>query len=362
MRRITTTSLAIAVAAILFSVLSVFGQSSLPPMEAQAVYRAPVVVEVEVKLPNGETSVVSTTLVLQITSKTVISGDVLLTDSLSVDVTAAEGVAAEVGPIVRLFSDLVTSEVAAASAPLPAGAEGTVNRNANVRGGPGTNYQVVGQVSTGTVVTLVGTNDTQDWYQLEDGTWIAAFLVDGVTGEVPSAAVQEVDTPEATATQTPKPTATPLPTSTATAKPAPLPAFSSGGLGLSQSVWDEDHVVTDADSLGYIPSGIPYDSNWAVTFIEGNVYLIDHQYREPVSLADAEVESSALIPADSVFVRRYNPYGDIGLIADVYFSESLKGRFSPNWWTHSDPGTFDVVYNVIGDEVYGMMIFPDDNP
>lgn len=137
MRRITTTSLAIAVAAILFSVLSVFGQSSLPPMEAQAVYRAPVVVEVEVKLPNGETSVVSTTLVLQITSKTVISGDVLLTDSLSVDVTAAEGVAAEVGPIVRLFSDLVTSEVAAASAPLPAGAEGTVNRNANVRGGPG---------------------------------------------------------------------------------------------------------------------------------------------------------------------------------------------------------------------------------
>ena len=119
-----------------------------------------------------------------------------------------------------------------------------------------------------------------------------AFLVDGVTGEVPSAAVQEVDYAGSNGNTDPKTDGHTASNFYSYREATRLCQHSVLVVLACQSVWDEDHVVTDADSLGYIPSGIPYDSNWAVTFIE-NVYLIDHQYREPVSLADAEVESSA---------------------------------------------------------------------
>ena len=55
---------------------------------------------------------------------------------------------------------------------------GVVNRNANLRAGPGTSFAVVGNATAGDVVTVVGENNTGDWYQLETGNWIAAFLVD----------------------------------------------------------------------------------------------------------------------------------------------------------------------------------------
>jgi hypothetical protein len=63
---------------------------------------------------------------------------------------------------------------AAAAAPVAASA----NRGANLRGGPGTNYPVVGGAVAGQSLTVVGRNAASDWLQLADGTWIAAFLVD----------------------------------------------------------------------------------------------------------------------------------------------------------------------------------------
>lgn len=76
---------------------------------------------------------------------------------------------------------------------------GTVTRNANLRSGPGTTYAVAGSASAGDPVTIVETNAAGDWYKLDTGTWIAAFLVE-LDANAPAAA-------------TPKPsvTATPLP-------------------------------------------------------------------------------------------------------------------------------------------------------
>jgi hypothetical protein len=54
---------------------------------------------------------------------------------------------------------------------------GTVNRNANLRAGPGTNYAVVGGAKAGQTVQILDTNAEQTWYQLVDQSWIAAFLV-----------------------------------------------------------------------------------------------------------------------------------------------------------------------------------------
>lgn len=58
-------------------------------------------------------------------------------------------------------------------APQPA----TVLRNANLRTGPGTTYARAGSVPAGATVQIVGQTVAGDWYELDGGAWIAAFLV-----------------------------------------------------------------------------------------------------------------------------------------------------------------------------------------
>ena len=54
-----------------------------------------------------------------------------------------------------------------------------VNQNANLRKGPGTNFEVVGSAKAGQEVVVIGKNTDSDWYLLDNQVWIAAFLVDG---------------------------------------------------------------------------------------------------------------------------------------------------------------------------------------
>jgi hypothetical protein len=60
----------------------------------------------------------------------------------------------------------------------------TVNSSANLRGGPGTGYDVVGAAAAGSLVSVIGQNAAGDWYQLwqEDSQpWIASFLLGSLT-------------------------------------------------------------------------------------------------------------------------------------------------------------------------------------
>lgn len=52
-----------------------------------------------------------------------------------------------------------------------------VLRDANLRSGPGTTYRIDGSAKAGERLHIVGANDAGDWYELETGQWIAAFLV-----------------------------------------------------------------------------------------------------------------------------------------------------------------------------------------
>jgi hypothetical protein len=56
--------------------------------------------------------------------------------------------------------------------------QGVVTTTANIRSGPGLNFSVVGQAQSGQSVTVVACNQDCSWLQLENGNWIAAFLVD----------------------------------------------------------------------------------------------------------------------------------------------------------------------------------------
>lgn len=89
-------------------------------------------------------------------------------------------------PVLARFWPVGSSQVAVAPAVAPTtaptampAARATANRGANLRGGPGTNFPVVGGAARGQVLAVVGRNAAGDWLRLADGAWIAAFLVDG---------------------------------------------------------------------------------------------------------------------------------------------------------------------------------------
>lgn len=54
---------------------------------------------------------------------------------------------------------------------------GQVNRQANLRAGPGTDNDVIGSLAAQSVVTVVGADPKGEWYQLDSKGWIAQFLV-----------------------------------------------------------------------------------------------------------------------------------------------------------------------------------------
>lgn len=56
--------------------------------------------------------------------------------------------------------------------------QSVANAIANLRAGPGTNFDVVGQTQPGQALIVVAQNRSGDWYRLDDGAWIASFLVD----------------------------------------------------------------------------------------------------------------------------------------------------------------------------------------
>lgn len=86
-----------------------------------------------------------------------------------------------------------TPTTAPTDTPTPTTASVT-NSNANLRSGPGTEFAVVGGVTAGTLLEVVAKNVAGDWYELEDGSWIAGFLVDNppdveVAATIPSTPV-----------------------------------------------------------------------------------------------------------------------------------------------------------------------------
>ncbi|HHW86815.1 MAG TPA: SH3 domain-containing protein [Chloroflexi bacterium] len=70
--------------------------------------------------------------------------------------------------------DIQLGEVSSPRAPGVA----VASSNANLRGGPGTGYPIVGGVKAGDALDVTARNQAGDWLQLASGAWIAAFLVD----------------------------------------------------------------------------------------------------------------------------------------------------------------------------------------
>ncbi len=119
-------------------------------------------------------------------------------------------------PVVRPEAQPTPAETPSEATPAP-----VTNTVANLRAGPGTEFEVVETVPAGTPVTVVGRNPAGDWLRLEDGSWIFANLVDNVPEDLP---VVEPGEPVEAATPTPEATATVEATPTPEEEVAPTPA------------------------------------------------------------------------------------------------------------------------------------------
>jgi hypothetical protein len=97
----------------------------------------------------------------------------------------------------------------------------TANRATEIYQGPATSFNVVGSVAAGQSLTLIGISLDGQWYQLADGGWIAAYVVDSLVSadSAPTAAsdaVQAAQVPATTPTTPVLPTSTPVPPYTLT--------------------------------------------------------------------------------------------------------------------------------------------------
>ncbi len=178
----------------------------------------------------------------------------------------------------------------------------TAKRNANLRQGPGTNFPIVGGVTAGQTLAIVAANPAGDWYELADGRWIFAALVEGA----PAVAVS-TEVPTATAPAAPEGNPAPA----AAAAPAPAPA--GGGWSLV------------ADSAADFPGG--RDRNhWYYLWTEGRGNFVWQEMRQTDGkgcyhdTADKGLE----ICADSLIA---NPKGDVGL----QWKASRGGSYRFEW-------------------------------
>ena len=107
----------------------------------------------------------------------------------------------------QLTAEPAPTETPAIATPRPSpelASSTMANSNARLRGGPGTNYPILGQVKAGDALSVAARNAKGDWCQLASGVWIAASLVANAPVGLPVAAV--IPTPPA-AKPSPIPTA-----------------------------------------------------------------------------------------------------------------------------------------------------------
>jgi cytoskeleton protein RodZ len=69
--------------------------------------------------------------------------------------------------------------------PTPPPATATVNTGANLRGGPGTDYAILGGLPAGQAIAITGRSADSTWYVLSDGSWVFAELVSNPPADAP---------------------------------------------------------------------------------------------------------------------------------------------------------------------------------
>lgn len=102
----------------------------------------------------------------------------------------------------------------------------TVTVDANLRAGPGTDFDVIGGTVTGQTLTIVARNEESSWFLLDNGGWVSATLVANAPDSATIPLDDEIPPAPATETTATEPiTGTAAITATDTVTPTELPSF-----------------------------------------------------------------------------------------------------------------------------------------
>lgn len=121
------------------------------------------------------------------------------------------------------------AEAAPTDTPAPVNASLTVAEMVNVRGGPGTTYNIVGAANPGQTFPITGKSPDGQWWQVDfngQAGWVFAQLVTAQNTDAVAVAQNIPVAPTAAPAPPPEPTATPAPVAEAPppAEPEPAPA------------------------------------------------------------------------------------------------------------------------------------------
>jgi len=198
--------------------------------------------------------------------------------------------------------------------------DGTVNRSANLRAGPGTNFAIADSAKAGDKVEIVGKNADGSWLKLADDKWIAAFLVS--RGQASSQPI--VVTQVATKTTTISPTATV--TVAPPASPQPAPAQDK------PTYWGDVGIQTCGDF------------EWRVSDVRRSKdawYYDKHQVAQgEYLLFYVEVKNISGGTASFWSVKPSIPGKDIAERASQYAAWMMTGGFNTLWKDDIAPGEF----------------------
>jgi hypothetical protein len=140
-------------------------------------------------------------------------------------------------------------------------AEVVIDTNMNVRGGPGTNYNIIGAANQGQRYPVTGKNQDGSWWQINyngQPGWVFGDLVSEQNTQAVAVAVNIPAPPPPTATPIPQPTQpppAPAPAEPAPQEPAPAPQPApEAGLEFSRAILQR------------------CDPNGGVTYVQGTTY------------------------------------------------------------------------------------------
>ncbi len=126
-----------------------------------------------------------------------------------------EEISAGADPTSTEIATTATAVPSSTPTPLPI-FTGTVNQNANLRSGPGADFDVVGSLTEGESVSIYNRDDSGEWLLVEpdEEVWIWVQLV-ALTTQITEIPILPTPLPTNTPSRTPAPTSTPRPTATA---------------------------------------------------------------------------------------------------------------------------------------------------
>ncbi len=160
-----------------------------------------------------------------------------------------------------------------AAAPVADYANVSASQIVNLRGGPGTNYDVVGQLNPSTPYRILGKNEAGDWWQVDKGNGEAAWIIGqlvSAAGDTQSIAVA-ADIPAApeVAVQAPS---TDAPAANAPAAAAPAAPVSAPTAGLAFGYGIQAHMVHTGQESQVMASTTGMGFNWVKQQIEWKVF------------------------------------------------------------------------------------------